>query len=71
MFFSSDIDSVIGWYYEEKWDVEGYYRVGDSIGFVDYEDILCGVRVVVEFFFFYLRVGGREKMRVGRWMGRK
>jgi hypothetical protein len=26
---------------------------------------------VAEFPFLYLRVGGREKMRVGRWMGRK
>lgn len=63
MFFSCDIDAIIGQYYEEKWDVEGYYRVGDGIGFVDYEDIVCRVRVVVEFFFFYLRVGRRGEMR--------
>lgn len=71
MLLSSDIDSVIGQHHEEKRDVEGHHRAGDSIGLVDHEDTPRGVRVVAEFPFLYLRVGGREKMRVGRWMGRK
>lgn len=65
MLLSSDIDAVIGQHHEEKWDVEGHHGAGDGVGLVDHEDT-CIVRVVVEFPFPYLRVGGREKMRVGR-----
>lgn len=53
MLLSSDIDSVIGQHHEEKRDVEGHHRAGDSIGLVDHEDTPRGVRVVAEFPFLY------------------
>lgn len=60
MLLSRDIDAVIGQHHEEKRDVEGHHGAGDGVGLVDHEDT-CIVRVVVEFPFPYLRVGGREK----------
>lgn len=65
MLLSGDIDTVIGQHHEEKRDVEGYNGAGDGIGLVDHEDTACRVRVVVEFPFLYLRVGGGEKKWVG------
>lgn len=65
MLLGGDIDAVIGQNHEQKRDVESHHRAGDGVGLVDHEDTVGGVGVLVEFPFFYLRVGGRKKRRKG------
>lgn len=71
MLLTCDADTIIGQHHEQKWDVEGHHRAGDSIGLVDHEDTICRVRILAEFSFFYLRVGERKEMRKEETKGRK